>query len=98
MTLDKQILETIQQIGGIFLSKNIMAIPVSVEYLEETVAPGMEKLVVMELIMYLEELFAEYKEEKQRDHRYVRYVETFRKILGENTDGGNLIGRAKRSA
>jgi len=98
MTNEEQILETIQQIGGIFLTKNIAAVPVNLDYLEEKVAPGMEKLVVMELIMYLEDLFIEYKEDKQRDHRFSRYIEIFKGKLGDNSDGGNLVGRSKRSA
>ena len=53
MTIDEQILETIQQISGIFQTKNIAATPVNLDYLEERVAPGMERLVVAELIMKL---------------------------------------------
>ena len=98
MTLNDQILETIQQIGGIFQTKNIVAIPVNVEFLEEKVAPGMEKLVLTELIMYLEDLLTEYLTTEKKVHKYSKYVEPFRHILDENCDGGNLIGRARRSA
>ena len=98
MTLDEQILEVLQQIGGIFQTKNITSIPVSIDYLEEKVAPGMEKLVVTELIMHLEDLLTEYLAEDRKVHKYSRYVEHFKIILDENSDGGSLIGRAKRSA
>ena len=98
MTLNDQILETIQQIGGIFQTKNIVAIPVNVDFLEERVAPGMEKLVLTELIMYLEDLLTEYLTTEKKVHKYSKYVEPFRSILDENCDGGNLIGRARRSA
>ena len=98
MTLDNQILEVIQQIGGIYLSKNITSIPVNLEYLEEKVAPGMEKLVVTELIMLLEDLFVDYFQEEKKVHKYTRYVETFKNTLGDNSSDGNLVGRAKRSA
>ena len=98
MTLNDQILETIQQLGGIFISKNIASVPVNLDYLEEKIAPGMEKLVVTELIMYLEDLLLEYLESEKKVHKYTRYIETFRNQLGDNCDGGNLIGRAKRSA
>ncbi len=98
MMLDEQILEVIQQIGGIFMTKNIVSVPVNLEYLEEKVAPGMEKLVVIELIIYLEDLLDEYSQIEKRAHRYSRYAESFKDILGDNCDGGNLIGRSKRSA
>ena len=98
MTLDEQILETIQQIGGIFQTKNIVAAPVNVEFLEERVAPGMETLVVRELIMYLEDLLLEYLTTEKKVHKFTRYVESFNIILSDNSDGGNLIGRARRSA
>ena len=98
MTLHEQILETIQQIGGIFISKEIVAVPVNLEYLEEKVAPGMEKLVVTELIMHLEDLFRDYLTEEKKLHKFSRYVEVFKNVLDENSDGGALIGQAKRSA
>ena len=98
MILDEQILETIQQIGGIFLTKNITSIPVNLEYLEEKVAPGMEKLVVTELIMYLEDLLLDYLKEEKRVHRFSRYVESFRNILDDNSNGSSLVGRARRTA
>ena len=98
MTLNEQILETIQQIGGIFQTKNIAAAPVNLEFLEEKVAPGMEKLVVTELIMYLEDLLLEYLQKEKKVHKFSRYVESFSNALGDNTDGGNLVGRSKRSA
>lgn len=98
MTLDEQILETIQQIGGIFQTKNIAAAPVNIEYLEEKVAPGMEKLVLTELVMYLEDLLLEYLTTEKKVHKFSRYVESFRHILDENTDGSSLVGRSKRSA
>ena len=98
MTLHEQILETIQQIGGIFISKDIVAVPVNLEYLEEKVAPGMEKLVVTELIMHLEDLFLEYLQEEKKVHNLSRYVCSFKIILDENSDAGALIGQAKRSA
>ena len=98
MTLNDQILETIQQIGGIFQTKNIVAIPVNIEFLEEKVAPGMEKLVLTELIMYLEDLLMEYLNTEKKVHKYSRYVEPFKNILDENCDGSSLIGRVKRSA
>jgi hypothetical protein len=98
MTLDEQILETIQQIGGIFQTKNITSIPVNIEYLEERVAPGMETIVVLELIMYLEDLMLEYLNEEKKVHKYARYTESFKNILFENSNDGSLIGRSKRSA
>ena len=98
MSLEDEILVTMQQIGGIFQTKNIACIPVNIEYLEEKVAPGMETLVVVELIMYLEDLFNEYIEKKKQVHRYNRYIDTFKTTLEDNSDGGSLIGRAKRSA
>ena len=98
MTIDEQILETIQQIGGIFQTKNIVAVPVNVDYLEEKVAPGMEKLVVTELIMYLEDLLMEYLSTEKKVHKYSKYVESFRNILDDNSNGSSLVGRSKRSA
>ena len=98
MTLDEQILETIQQIGGIFQTKNIVAVPVNIDFLEERVAPGMEKLVVTELIMYLEDLLVEYISEEKKVHKYSRYVESFKNILDDNSDGCSLVGRSKRIA
>ena len=98
MALNEQILETIQQIGGIFISKNIPSTPVNLDYLEETVAPGMETLVVTQLIMHLEDLLTEYLKEEKKVHKMGRYVVSFRSILDDNSDGGNLVGRAKRSA
>ena len=98
MTIDEQILETIQQIGGIFLTKNITSIPVNLEYLEEKVAPGMEKLVVTELIMYLEDLLLDYLKEEKKVHRFSRYVESFKNTLDDNSNGSSLVGRARRTA
>ena len=98
MTLDEQILETIQQIGGIFQTKNIVAVPVNIDYLEEHVAPGMEKLVVTELIMYLEDLLLDYLRTEKKVHKFSRYVESFKNLLDDNSDGSSLVGRAKRSA
>ena len=98
MTIDEQILETIQQIGGIFQTKNIVAVPVNVDYLEEKVAPGMEKLVVTELIMDLEDLLMEYLSTEKKVHKYSKYVESFRNILDDNSNGSSLVGRSKRSA
>lgn len=98
MTLDDQILETIQQIAGIFLIKNIPTAPVNLDYLEEKVAVGMEPLVIRELIMYLEDLFADSLKEEKRVHRFSRYIESFNTALEDNCNDGNLIGRKKRSA
>ena len=98
MTLDTQILETIQQIGGIFQTKNIVSVPVHIDYLEEKVAPGMETLLVTELIMYLEDLLVEYLSTEKTVHKYSRYVESFRDILGDNSEGSSLVGRSRRSA
>ena len=98
MTLEEQILETIQQIGGIFQTKNIVAVPVNIDFLEERVAPGMEKLVVTELIMHLEDLLVEYIDEEKKVHKFSRYVESFKIILDENCDGSSLVGRSKRIA
>ena len=98
MTLDNQMLETIQQIGGIFQTKNIISIPVMVDYLEEKVAPGMEKMVIIELIMYLEDLLYEYLESEKKVHRYKKYVRIFTGILEENCDGSILVGRSARTA
>lgn len=98
MTLDQQILEVMQQIGGIFQKKNIISIPICIDYLEETVTPGMETIVVMELILHLEDLFSEYLKEEKKVHKYTRYVESFKTKLDENSDGGSLIGRSKRTA
>lgn len=98
MTLEQQILETIQQIGGIFQTKNIVSIPVDIDFLEEKIAPGMEKLVVMELIMYLEDLLSEYLKTEKKLHKYNRYVEQFKNTLDDNSHDGSLIGRGKRSA
>jgi len=98
MTLHEQILETIQQIGGIFIIKGIVSVPVNIEYLEEQIAPGMEKLVVTELIMHLEDLLLDYLTEEKQLHKFSRYVEIFKNTLDENSDGGALIGQAKRSA
>lgn len=97
MTINDEILETIQTIGGIFISKGIPLVPVNLEYLEERVAPGQEKLVVTQLIMHLEDLITEYYKEEKKIHKYSRYVEIFREELFGNTEGGNLIGK-KRSA
>lgn len=94
MTVDEQIKETIQQIGGIFISKGVAAAPVNLEYLEEKVAPGMEKLVITELIMHLEDLLIEYIETEQKVHKFSRYVQSFRNSLDGNSEGGVLIGRA----
>lgn len=98
MTLHEQILETIQQIGGIFISKDIVAVPVNLEYLEEKIAPGMEKLVVTELIMHLEGLLLDYLNEEKKLHKFSRYVEIFINTLDENSDGSALVGHTKRSA
>lgn len=98
MTLNDQILEVIQQLGGIFLTKNIPTVPVNLEYLEERITPGMEKLIVTELIMHLEDLLLEHLQTEKKVHKFTRYVESFKNSLGNNSDGGNLIGRAKRSA
>ena len=94
MTLDDQIKEIMQQIGGIFITKNIPVIPVNLDFLEEKVAPGMEKLVLMELIMYLEDLFSEYTKEEKKVHKYIRYVESLKKALDGNSDGSALVGRS----
>lgn len=98
MTTDEKILEIIQQIGGIFQRKNIPSVPINLDYLDETVAPDMENIVLIEMIMFLESLFVDYLEEEKKVHKYVRYVESFRNILEENSDDGNLIGRMERSA
>ena len=98
MTTNDEILETIQQIGGIFQLKNIPTVPVNLEFLDVQIAPGMESLVVAELIMHLEDLFAEYYEKKKIVHKYTRYIDSFRVALGDNSEGGNLVGRTKRSA
>lgn len=96
MTLDTQILEVIQQLGGIFLTKNVPAVPIDLDFLEERVAHGMESLVVTELILYLDELFDEYKQTNKRDHRLLRYSSHFRTLLDDNSDNGNLVGRSKK--
>ena len=98
MTTDEKILEIIQQIGGIFQRKNIPSVPINLEYLDETVAPDMENIVLIEMIMFLESLFTDYLEEEKKLHKYVRYVESFRTILEENSNDGALIGRVERSA
>jgi hypothetical protein len=98
MTLEQEILNVIQEIGGIFHRKNIPSVPINIEFLEEKVAPGMEKLVVTELIYHLEDLFADYIKENNKVHKYSRYLDSFRRILDENSEGSSLIGRAKRSA
>lgn len=98
MTLDEQILETIQTIGGIFITKNVPTAPVNLDYLEEKVAPAQETLVITQLIMHLEDLFDEYLKEEKRVHRFYRYIDHFKEQLDENSDGGNLIKRPKRSA
>ena len=98
MTLNEQILETIQTIGGIFILKNIPSVPVNLDYLEEKVAPGQEKLVVTQLIMHLEDLLAEYLRVEKKVPKCSKYVEIFKDILDGNSDGGSLIGRRRRSA
>ena len=95
MTLDQQILETIQQIGGIFQKKGIVSVPVMLDFLEVEIAPGMEILVVKEMIMYLEELFSEYVKEEKRVHRYYRYLDHFIDTLENNSDGTSLIGHRR---
>lgn len=96
MTLDEQILETIQTIGGIFATKNIPSAPINLDYLEEKVAPGQENLVVAQLIMHLEDLFSEYLQEERKVHKFSRYVDHFTSILDGNSDGGKLIGKTKK--
>lgn len=93
MTIEDEIKEIMQQIGGIFIAKNIPVIPVNLDYLEEKVAPGMEKLVLTELIMYLEDLFSEYTKKEKKVHKYVRYIESSKKALDINSDGSSLIKR-----
>lgn len=98
MTVNDQILETIQQLGGIFLSKGITSVPVNLVYLEEKVAPGMEKHVVIQLIIHLEDLFLEYLKKEKKVHKFTRYIESFKTLLDNNSDGESLIGHSKRSA
>jgi hypothetical protein len=91
--LNDEILETIQQIGGIFLTKNIPVVPVNIEYLEEKIAPGMETLVIKELIMHLDNLFMEYQETEMKVHKFVRYSHQFKIAIDGNSDGSILIGK-----
>jgi len=98
MTTEEEIRDVIQQIGGILILKNIPSVPVNLEYLEEKVAPGMEKLIVTQLIMHLEDLLLDYYQEEKKVHKYSRYVHSFRNHLDENSDGDKLVGKAKRTA
>lgn len=98
MDLNDQILEAIQQVAGIFLTKNIPTAPVNLDYLEERVAPGMETIAIKELIMHLEDLLSEYIKTERKVHIFTRYVESFKSALEDNCDGGHLIGRSRRTA
>ena len=96
--LNDEILETIQQIAGIFLIKNVPVAPINLDYLEIKIAPGMETLVLTELIMHLEDLFTEYLSTKKQVHKFTRYVESFKLALADNSHDGSLVGKSKRSA
>ena len=94
MNIDEEIKETIQQIGGIFISKSIPSVPVNLDYLDEKVAPGMEKFVITELIMHLDDLLSEYIIKEKKVHKYTRYSESFKNMLDENSEGSAIIGRS----
>ena len=98
MDLYGEILVTIQQIGAIFATKNIPACPVNTDYLEVHVGPDMEKMILSEMIYFLEEQLVEYLEVEKRVHKFAHYSGHFIKILEDNTEGEIVIGRKRRSA
>lgn len=98
MDLYTEILVTIQQIGAIFALKNIPACPVNTDYLGVQIAPNMEKMVLTEMIYFLEDQLAEYLETEKRVHKFAHYLGHFMLVLEDNTDGDTVIGRKRRSA
>lgn len=88
----EDVLETIQWISGILIQKGISTAPVSIDYLETKVAPGMEVLVVKELILRLKDLFIEYTQKTGKIHKYSKYVASFTKEI-EKHQGNSLYGK-----
>ena len=91
--LEEEIIETIQQIAAIFAINGIAAGPAHIDFYDVKIAKGMEKMVITEMIMYLEELFSVHLEENKKVHKYVRYAELFHYRLIMNTEGANLAQR-----
>ena len=94
--LEHEILLTIQQLAAIFIKKGIPAVPVCVEHLGLDMTPEMEKLIIKELLMQLDDLFLEYSHKENKIHKYLYLLRHFYQIIDENTlDDGNFIGRPK---
>lgn len=92
-TLNDEILEVLQIIGGVFVSRGIPAIPVNLDYLETKMAPDMEKIVVKDLIKELFNLMNEYKKQERKPHKYENYIKRFYDILEDNTHDNKIITR-----
>lgn len=95
MSLDAEILETIQKIGSIFQMNGIAAVPISIDLVNPSIDSNMKKIVVMELLIYLEDLFTKHKKKKKENHKYYRYLGHFYGILQENTDNNTLVKHGK---
>lgn len=93
MDLYTEIISTIQQIGGVFFTKGIPSVPINVEYTEVKVAPGMEKMVITQMLMHLDDLLLEYLTKEKRVHRCAHYSDHLKYVLDENSDGEAVIPR-----
>ena len=92
-TLNDEILEGLQIIGGIFASRGIPSIPVNLDYLDTKMAPDMERIVVKDLISSLFYLMNKYKKKEGKAHKYVSYIQRFYSILQDNTHDNTIITR-----
>ena len=63
------------------------------EYTEVKVAPGMEKMVITQMLMHLDDLLSEYLTKKKRVHKCAHYSDHLKNILDENSDGEAVMSR-----
>lgn len=95
MKIEQEIVQTIQQIGAIFMKKNIKAAPICVELLQYNLQTDTDNLIVQELLIYLSDLFKDYQRSERKMHKYIRYLAHFHNILRENSDGHIIIGQRR---
>ena len=93
--MDKEILETIQKIGAIFATKNIRSAPFSADLVNPPIPLGMERIVILELIIYLDDLMKKHLKSNKKLHPYYAYIQHFYEILDNNTSDNSLISQRK---
>ena len=90
--LNREIIETIQEIGMLFFRKGIVAAPFDIRLMDSKDIPeGMERIIILELLMHLEDLCKIYYKGYKKPHRYKGYIRRFYITLDLNTTENTLI-------